>query len=255
MIEHTGFSQHGITHSSPSQINKWASAPDVWIAEKLFGHKFSTSAAAERGTAVEVGLVMMLDGYDRQLALDAALSCFDRATPFMDKREYERENIEPMLDMAYAALMEAGMSNRIIPSKLDNSAQEKVEILCRGDGWELPIMGYLDLRFADCIIDLKTTGRMPSVMSIAHQRQRALYAKATGLPVEFLYVTPKKAEFKEDGDVNEVLGEMKAILNRQERFLRVSPCKRLLAEIVPMTERDSMYWKNDLNIRKEVFGI
>jgi hypothetical protein len=94
---------------------------------------------------------------------------------------------------------------------------------------------------------------MPGEMSREHQRQRAIYQHAHGnYQVDFLYVTPKKAEFKADGDVRQILGEIKTLLNRQERFLRLGD-KDLLTSIVPVI--DSFYWSGFQATRSELYGL
>lgn len=91
-------------------------------------------------------------------------------------------------------------------------------------------------------------------MPIGHQRQRAFYAKANGnMAVKFLYVTPKKAEMKEDGDVNELMADIKAHLTRQEAFLRMGD-KEVIKSIVPV-DPDSFYWGGDEQKRMELFGV
>lgn len=81
---------------------------------------------------------------------------------------------------------------------------------------------------------------MPSVMSMEHQRQAAIYAKGSKMDVKFLYITPKKTQFLECEDVAGTLAEIKDILNRQERFLRLGD-KDMLAGIVHY-DPSTFYW-------------
>jgi hypothetical protein len=99
------------------------------------------------------------------------------------------------------------------------------------------VIGFLDLVFPQhgVVIDLKTTGRMPSTMSAEHQLQRAIYQKAKGgnQSVKFLYVTPKKAAMLEDGDPTEILAQAKVQITRMEAFLRTLD-KETAKAIVPV---------------------
>ena len=120
----------------------------------------------------------------------------------------------------------------------------------------IPVIGFLDLVFpeAGLVIDLKTTGRCPSVMSAEHQLQRAIYQKAKGnQAVKFLYVTPKKTNLLEDGDPNELLGRAKTQITRMERFLR-SGTKRDIAGVIPVNP-NTFYWNGAEAIREELYGI
>ena len=160
----------------------------------------------------------------------------------------ERANIEPMATLAVDVLKQYGKPKVML------TGQQKVSINCAGDGWTMPVLGYIDMEFPDhgLVIDLKTTMRMPSVMSAGHQRQRCVYARCKGnSAVKFLYVTPKKVAFMEDGNVEEELAKIKSILNRTERFLRAGD-KNFLASIVPHNPH-TFYWRGGDEIRSELF--
>jgi len=104
------------------------------------------------------------------------------------------------------------------------------------------------------VIDLKTTTRVPSTMSAEHQLQRAIYQKAKGnMGVKFLYVSAKKANMLEDGDVNETLAKAKKQIARMEAFLRCLD-KETAKSIVPV-KPDSFYWNGNEALRKDFYGI
>jgi hypothetical protein len=247
-----GFERHGIKHSSASALNLWANAPDVWCAQYLHGRRSLMSSAAWRGIAIEAGTVECLRGESLEQATANALKLYDAKTALSGdpKRESERAVIAPCIAKAVEALKLFGE-----PDLPEDGKQEKVEITCVGDGWRLPVIGYLDLPYHKHgrIIDLKTTLRMPGEMSREHQRQRAIYQHAHGnYQVDFLYVTPTKVAFKADGEPREILGEIKTLLNRQERFLRLGD-KDLLTSIVPVI--DSFYWSGFQATRSELYGL
>ena len=118
------------------------------------------------------------------------------------------------------------------------------------------MIGFLDLVFpeAGLVIDLKTTGRCPSVMSAEHQLQRAIYQKAKGnQAVKFLYVTPKKTNLLEDGDPNELLGRAKKQITRMERFLK-SGTRHDIAGVIPVNP-NTFYWNGAEHVREELYGL
>ena len=221
----SGFTDHNIKHSSISQINKWIAAPDAWVSHYLFGNRGSASSAMWRGIFSEQAVS---DTITETLLIDDAI---ERAVKdFDDKIMFDDDGSE--------------------------DGQHKVNMKATGDGWELNFIGFLDFKFPNhgLIVDLKTTLRMPSIMSTGHQRQRGFYAKASGnAAVKFLYVTPKKFDMKEDGDPDELMAEIKLHLTRQERFLRLGD-KDLLRDIVPVSP-DSFYWRGDEAVRQRLYGI
>jgi hypothetical protein len=247
----SSYDDRGILWGSPSMINQYIAAPDVFCAQRIFKRRMQFGAAAKRGQATEAGVVFVVArGETVASATEMAVDQFNRDTALGgdDRRDIERDHIAPMLEQAVNALKDYG------EAEVPTGQQEKVTILCRTPEWSLPIIGYLDFRFprVSKIVDLKTTMRMPPVMSAAHQRQRAVYSKATGEVVEFLYVTPKRAEFKADGDVDLLMAEIKTHLIRLEKFLRLDD--DMIQAIVPV-EPDSFYWTGSEAVRAELYNL
>lgn len=251
-----GWTLHGIGHVSPSQINLMANEPAMWVMEYLLGRKVPRGARAVRGIVVEMAVVAVLrDAESENKAIDEAIRRFNKMTALQGDayRKKEREVIAPMVRLALEQLIPLGP-----PDFPKGHPQHKIELTCQGDGWALPVIGYLDLVYPDrgLVVDLKTTHRMPSVMSREHQRQRCIYQRAMGNHgVSFLYVTGKKAVWREDGEVDDVLAEVKTILNRWERFLSLSKDPHILTSAVPVIP-GSFYWNSPiaLQARQEVFG-
>ena len=247
-----GFEKHGIKHLSASSINLWINAPDVWVASYLFGKRTPMGAAAMRGICTEDAVVAALTGEaDRDTALKAALDKFDKTFIVADEKiTKERAMIEPCMDLALEALAEYGKP------EFPENGQEKISITAKGEDYEIPVIGFLDLVFPDAglVIDLKTTGRCPTTMSLEHQLQRAIYQKAKGnQAVKFLYVTPKKTALLEDGDPNELLSKAKTQITRMERFLR-SGSRYDIASVIPVNP-SSFYWHGGEAIREELYEI
>lgn len=250
-----GFERHGITHLSASSLNLWRNAPDVWVTRYLLDKRTPFGPAMERGKAVELALVSALRGESMEAAVNRALESFDSVWTFenADKPEAiakERALIAPMTEIAFAELQDHGE-----PS-FDADQQHKVSITARGDGWAVPVIGFLDLVYPDngLVVDLKTTQRVPSVMSLEHQVQRAIYAKAkSNHAVRFLYVSDKKAAWLEDGDPDAILAKLKIEITRLETFLRRHSAEEAVA-CVPCNA-GSFYWRGAEDLRSEIYGL
>jgi hypothetical protein len=247
-----GFEKHGIKHLSASSINLWTNAPDVWVAQYLFNKRSPLSAAAMRGICTEDAVVAVLTG-DSEVAeaVKAAHDKFDKT--FMvgnEKTTKERNMIEPCMALAIDQLKEYGKP------EFPEEGQQKVSITAKTDDYEIPVIGYLDFVYPEhgVIVDLKTTGRMPSTMSPEHQLQRAIYQKARGnQAVKFLYVTPKKTSMLEDGDPTELLNYAKKQISRLEKFLRAGT-KNDIKEVIPVNP-NTFYWNGFEDVRDELYGI
>jgi len=249
-----GFEKHGIEHLSASNINLWANAPDVWVMQYLFGKRTPMGAAAWRGICIEDAVVSTLMGESETDSIKAALEKFDKRFLIADeKTTKERSVIEPTVQLALEELVEFGKPE--FPEDSEHP-QEKISITAKGDGWSIPVIGYLDLVFPQhgTVVDLKTTSRVPSKMSAEHQLQRCIYAAAKGnMAVKFLYVSAKKANWLEDGDVAETLGRAKSQIMRLEKFLSVLD-KDAAKAVVPVNP-NSFYWSGSEELRKEFYGI
>lgn len=253
-----GFFKHGIGHSSPSQINKYAAAPCAWAAQYLFGYKFTFSLAARAGVLAEEAVQnVLLSGWTAEAATQAAVSEYAKASAFSctDAEAKRGEGIPGMIEGALAALAPYGTPEAGTDLTPSGAKQKKIELICNGGDWSLPITGFLDFWYPahGLVVDLKTTMRMPSSMSDEHTRQGAIYKAAMGNhAVKFLYCTPKKSDVFEIGDVSPVLAEIKTILIRQERLLRLDADE--IKALVPVIS-SSFYWGGDEAIRKELYGI
>jgi hypothetical protein len=205
-----------------------------------------------RGICVEDAVVHTLMGGSEAEAIKMAHDKFDKRFLIGDEAtSKERAMIEPMVQQSVEELMEFGKPE--FPD--EKSKQEKISITAKGDGWTIPVIGYLDLVFPQhgTVIDLKTTGRVPSKMSADHKLQRCIYAAAKGnMAVKFLYVSGKKSALLEDGDVAETLATAKKQIARLESFLQHCD-KETALKIVPHNP-ESFYWRGAEDLREEFYG-
>lgn len=252
MPNKSGWERHGITHMSASSLNMFAGSQGAWVAKYLFGRKFPFSVAARAGVLAEEAIVSVLLGKkDDETAIKDAETSYNKAI-MLDRSDNNVKRGE-----AIRGFVENGL-RELLPfgaPEFDGDNQKSFSIMCKGDGWELPVIGYLDCFYPQhkLIVDIKTTMKAPSVMSSEHMRQCALYHKAFNTETRFLYLTPKKAVWHSCEDVEGVMAEIKALLNRQEKLLR-SFDKEDLVKIVDV-QPASFYWGGAEGIRKELFLI
>ena len=255
------FTRYGIEHLSASSLNLWATEPAVWAMERLMGHRSPPSALMARGKAVEHGVHPGLLDPARPIDECAAqaVKAFDRDMALVpdDRRDSEREAIAGYVACGLAELRQYG-----IPT----AYQDRVEL--RLDDVPVPVIGFIDWRFDDhgLIVDLKTSERLPSAISLSHARQGAVYARAHGnYGMRFAYVKP--AAGKKDGravvvyeleraEIKRQLAALREIALRLERFLALSndPAE-LCGLLVPDYER--FHWTNPVTRARgaEIYGF
>jgi hypothetical protein len=249
----TPFERHGIKHLSSSSITLWAADPAYWLAKYRLGHKSASNAAMERGKAVEIGIVHRLIGMNEKDALFDALRVYDDACMWGLNGDVdgERVYIGSMIDQGFAALQTFGTPD------LPDEGQHKVSIdIDFGPNGEhrVPIIGYIDLDFPECVIDIKSTNRIPSAMSTAHRIQSAIYARSTNKPVRFLYVSSKKTAMLEDPDTLETQKTVHGLVRNMAAFLSLSDDPEILKLACPVNP-DSFYWRGEEKERKALYGI
>ena len=231
-------------YMSASKLALFKNDLPMFVCKYGFGKKQQPSVAMNRGLIVEDAVCAVLTKkLDVEQAILKAINRFSSLYLIYDD-EVNREylNLDPMIRQSCEALKEYGE-----PEFQENGKQERIEFTMSDKihGWEIPIMGFLDLVFPECgaVVDLKTTTRMPSTMSYDHMLQRAIYQKAKGnYKVEFLYVTPKKSEFKEDGEPNDLLEDARITINQMNSF-----CNNLSPEQArkSLPIKDSFYWRGE----------
>ena len=251
-----GFEKHGIDHLSPSSINMYAECQGAWAARYIFNHKFSFGVAAQIGVLTEQVVQDVLLGADFAAALEAAKKEFRKKNALnTSEKDIKRINdIEAMAHLALEELKQYGEPEFI--HGLNGVQQQKIEIMCNGGDWSIPVIGFTDFAYPKhgIIFDLKTTLRIPSVMSMAHRRQAAIYRAAKGnMGVKFLYCSPKKCSILEDENFDEALASFKAIAKRLEAFLRAHD-KEQIKEIAHVSD-SSFYWNGSEKIRKELYSV
>ncbi len=239
--------RHHIDHLSPSSLNLWAAEPALWVMERLLGRRSPTGAAAARGKAAEHGihLGLMESGLAPSECAAAAQIAFDREMALTpdEHRTSERANLTGYVANGLAELRQYG-----IPTEY----QDRVEI--RLDDVPVPIIGYVDWRYDQhgLLLDLKTTGRLPSCISDSHGRQGAVYAKAHGnYGMRMAYVKPAIGrdgrsvavyEMSAD-DIRRHLEALRQIALRLERFLALSSDAEEIARLL-VPNYDAFWWNH-----------
>lgn len=254
-----GFERHGIKHLSASSLNMFVGSPSAWVASKLMGHKLGVGIAAHKGTATEAGVAHILKngGAEVDEGVEIAFKLFNDLTAMggysAEDKEAARVSIFAMIANACTHLVDLG------PPDFPESGQHMIEIGCRyGPEPEQTIkfIGYLDFVYParKLIVDLKTTSRLPSNWSAAHGIQAALYARASGFDVNFLYTSPAKTKLLVMEDPAPYLDAVKRQVARMERFLSLGDAETLLA--ATPHDPSSFYWSGSdaRDIEKALFG-
>lgn len=252
----SAFASHGISHLSASSVNLFISQPALWCASYLMKRRTPVGPAAHRGTAIEAGVEAGL--FDPDMPVEEAQRIgrekyhklvFLNSDPRVEK---ERATIEPSIAIALEELRQYG-----VPEKPDaGERQRKLELDI--PGVPVPVWGYLDFHWPDhgIIVDLKTTGRIPSEISDAHGRQGALYLQhGSNQQMRFAYVSSKKIAVYILDNPHDHLASFVRAAQSIERFLSLSDDSEKLTRCFA-PDLSSFYWgdQSARTIAQEIWG-
>ena len=240
-----------------SHINEFAFQRDRWALRRIFGYEFPSSAALARGKAVESGLNMWLNGIDKQEAIVKMENEFDANCKLFDdpKTSEERYNLIPLFEEGVEAFSQFSFKWNLL------DFQKKVELDIHG----VPLIGYTDFHFEDkqtkedFYIDLKTTKRKPSGLSMSHAMQQSIYQRGTNANQKLWYLIANKsgAKFESIGltDYDSPMKVCEHIIQVMGKYLEsVNSKEDVKNSIIP--NPDDWIWRDTavLKARKEVWG-
>lgn len=210
-----------LDHFSASQINQFLAEPALWCLRRFWNVKGDVGPGAWRGTACEAALDVAL--YRPETPADellaTAIRCFDKEAQGLvtDKIEKERGQIE-----RYLANMNGLAKQFGVP------LARQVRIEWWPEGFDVPVIGWVDYSFETGDVDLKTTGRKPSFTpnglirdKAEHLRQMAIYNAARDKPQTLCYLTPANEPILypvSEEEMAAALAEVKAAVRAMQRI-------------------------------------
>jgi len=219
----------------------------MWVARYLFGVKSGSGAGAIRGTVEEAVLAnkYTTGKFDFNLL---EIQFMDMCT----KSKIDLNN--PKVAKEKTLLRKFGeVIDKNFKYKNLEQYQEKVEVLF--DDMPIPVMGYIDFRFKDKIVDLKTSTRMPSKPTEAQKRQMAFYSMAyPDNSIDLFFATPKDYNKFTLNNLSVYKKQLKRVAFSIQKFLSISNDKHELASLI-YPNYDSWTWSDYLKKEaKKIWG-
>ena len=234
MRSNNPFKAHGINYLSPSSINTYINDTSLWVARYLFKIKSSSGASAVRGIATEF---VLADKYEKGVfdynLLDVKFMslCAESGIDLGDIKTAKEKN----LLKGFGSVIDENFDYKNL-----EAYQEKVEVPI--DDMPVPIMGYIDFRFKDKIVDLKTSTRMPTRPTEAQKRQMALYSMAyPNSSVDLFFATPKEHKKFTLKNLTLYKKQLRKVALSIQKFLSISDDKHELASLM-YPNLDSWLW-------------
>ena len=241
------FKAHGINYLSPSSINTYINDQSLWVARYLFKIKSSTGASAVRGIATEF---VLADKYEKGVfdynLLDVKFMslCAESGIDLGDIKTAKEKN----LLKGFGSVIDENFDYENL-----EAYQEKVEVPI--DDMPVPIMGYIDFRFKDKIVDLKTSTRMPTRPTEAQKRQMALYSMAyPNSSVDLFFATPKEHKKFTLKNLTLYKKQLCKVALSIQKFLSISNDKYELASLM-YPNLDSWLWSGMKEEANKIWSI
>ena len=238
MKSNNPFKAHNINYLSPSSINTYISDMPMWVARYLFKIKSSSGAGAVRGIVQESVLANKYETgtFDyKLLEMKFMTMCTESMIDLGDvKVEKERNLLKN-----FGKVIDENFNYKDL-----EEYQEKVEVPF--DDMPVPVMGYIDFRFKNKIVDLKTSTRMPYKPTEAQKRQMALYSMAyPNNSVDLFFATPKEHKKFTLKNLSVYEKQLKKVAFSIQKFLSISDDRHELASLV-FPNYDSWTWSDKL---------
>jgi hypothetical protein len=249
MNSNNPFDQFDIEHLSASSINLFIQDIPLFIVRYLAKHKSPTNPAMLRGTVIDHAIGNKTSVAEAQKEFMALMNYEKKQGNVFDqeKADTEYNNIEKYLEVGIPFYKKLGEPV---------SYQKKVEL--QYEYLPIPIIGYVDMEYSDCIRDIKTTAKRPSALLPPVQRQIALYGSALEKHAyaDYLYVTKTKAEvitFEVD-DINMRLNEVYRVASAMMNLLQNNDINSLVDQFYP--DFSNWMWSDsDRAVAKELWRI
>lgn len=250
MNSNNPFYQFDIEHISASSINLFMQDIPLFIVRYLAKHKSPTNPAMLRGTVIDHAIGNKTSVKEAQKEFKALMNYEKNQGNVFDqeKTETEYNNIEKYLEVGFPFYQELGEPV---------SYQKKVEL--QFDDLPIPVLGFVDMEYSDCIRDIKTTAKRPSALTPQVQRQIAIYATAlekNRAYADYLYVTKTKAEvitFEVD-DIDMRLNEVYRVASAMMNLLQNNDINSLVDQFYP--DMTSFMWDDSsIQVAKELWRI
>ena len=172
------FEHHEVGHLSASSINEYISNPQRWLLH-VSGYRDNIGIPAMwRGTAVDKAITKAIE-----LPTLSTPQIIQWAENFFDDLHNVQSKEKIFIDEAKAQNEKLALSKYLTPAiphfrKLGKPIDSQKKIKLELDDVDVPIIGYLDLLYEDCVRDIKTVNRLPSTMMDSISRQLSIYGVA-----------------------------------------------------------------------------
>ena len=243
------FDQFDIEHLSASSINLFIQDIPLFIVRYLAKHKSPTNPAMLRGTVIDHCIGNKTSIEEAQKEFKKIMNYEKKQGNVFDKEKADTEynNIQRYLEIGIPFYKQLGDPV---------SYQKKVEL--QYEDLPIPVLGFVDMEYSDCIRDIKTTAKRPATLLPPVQRQLAIYATALEKDrayADYLYVTKTKAEVitLECDDIDMRLNEVYRVASAMMNLLQNNDINSLVNYFYP--NPDWMWSLQDIKFAKELWRI
>ena len=243
------FKKHNIDHLSPSMINQFVEVPALTMLKIMGITDGEAGPSAWRGRAVEDSLTKL--AFKQEDDLDTLVRSAERMfvdlkdnaeeDHNLDKISKERKDIEGFVKAGYQLYKNLG-------TPIDT--QKRIELYT--DEFSIPIIGYYDLLYEDCVRDIKTGNARSSVLS-GHARQSSIYAYALKKTPFVDYVSKSKVSSFQVHTVERHIQEFIKIAKTLENILSISDDIVECCQFLPYPNIE--HWMFGSTTRKAVMDI
>lgn len=191
-----GLGAVGVKRVSASQLSQYQRCPRQWAYRYVLGMKVAPDGGLVVGSGVhhaaEVGMLHKVetgDDPDPDLAAETAAEYVSEQVRSGEVR-MDDDDRGGMTDRAVR--ISRAWATDAAPRVMPVAVEQTFDVELSG----IPVTGRMDVITASSVVDWKTSGKSPNADDVLRSTQTSIYARATGKPLEFIYLVNQVKQVK-----------------------------------------------------------
>lgn len=177
-----------VQHVSASQISQYQRCPRQWAYRQVLKVKVPPDGGLVVGSGVhyaaEVGMVHKMETGENPEPDQAATAASEYVTDQVQSGEVQLDDTAPGALVDKSVRLAIVWANEAAPQVEPLEVEATFNVQVAG----IPVTGRLDVVTPTSVVDWKTSGKSPTRDDVVASAQTAIYARATGLPVSYVYL-------------------------------------------------------------------
>jgi len=183
-----GMAAVGVTRVSATQVGQYQRCPRQWAYRYVLGLKVAPDGGLVVGSGVhhaaEVGMLAKVDTGNDPDPEDSAEVAAQYVSEQVQSGDVRMEDDDQGGLTDRAVRISRAWATEAAPLVMPQAVEQTFDVALSG----IPVTGRMDVVTATTVVDWKTSGKSPNPDDVLKAIQTSIYARATGKPLQFIYL-------------------------------------------------------------------